>query len=435
MPNSQSAPLRDHLLVLLFISLAVVLSIFMIGDTSSPDLKALWTAGEFYASGQYKQIYPTDTTHFTMTAPSEWVSHLFEREHEGQIFPYIYPPIWAALAAKVTTLISYSQLLSITNVLNPALIGLTIYMAWRAGDKHISAPIFTLVGLVVILGTTCGMIALFQNQPQILVSFLIVCAIERSVNGGSRMAGAALGIAAAIKLYPVIFAIFLFARGDRNSLIAFIGVGGGLGLLSIALAGWPMHAQFLQQIAAISSGALLTPISYSIDATIANLMFQDSLKLIPATLFETNEAGALRVNISSDAGWKVIPKSEVWVLLDRVLFFGTILAMSILMRRRSRDIAVWPFAITLLALVSPLTWVYHYLPALAFAPMLLERLNVKVATYILLIYVASNTLGVLPYYRMIPTDFNILQLMGTFSMALYATVWGYVLLRHPRNAP
>ena len=45
---------------------------------------------------------------------------------------------------------------------------------------------------------------MFQNQPQILVSFLTVLALERAMRGHERTAGLALAVAAAIKVYPVL---------------------------------------------------------------------------------------------------------------------------------------------------------------------------------------------------------------------------------------
>ncbi|MDX1739050.1 MAG: glycosyltransferase 87 family protein, partial [Alphaproteobacteria bacterium] len=71
------------------------------------------------------------------------------------------------------------------------------------------------MSLLTYLGISLGLVAflvpfglaLRENQPQILVSFLILLAIERERAGWNIAGGAALALAASIKLYPALFAL------------------------------------------------------------------------------------------------------------------------------------------------------------------------------------------------------------------------------------
>ncbi len=412
---------RQTLYVLLLIAFAAVLSALRNMGETSPDLLATWMAGLNFARGSFDQIYAPAGPVFDMYPPDAWIAELRAGGHDGAIFPFIYPPLWAWGASWLTGVTSYSSVIAVANVVNPALLGLTLWLAARAARCPLPEPGYVAIGLAAFFLTAISLVALEQNQPQILVAFLTVLAAERTARGAPRSAGAALALAASIKLYPAFFALIWLARGERRALAGFILAGAGLALLSLAVAGWPLHAAFLAQIRTISGSTLVTSFTYDLDAVAAKYLFADAMTFVPDLLPD------------SDAGWLVLAKPTLWTVADAALLLATLAGLTRL-ARKSRDPLVWPLAITLTALVSPLSWGYHYLAALAFLPALLPRLGHArfVLTGVLLLFPSNpgyilSDLPVLDYHRWSP-------FLGTLAMAGYAAMLLTLILR-PQDAP
>jgi hypothetical protein len=77
------------------IILTSALSFILFKDARAADLLASWVAGHFYQIGALDQIYPSDTTVYSMHPPDAWLPYLSEQGYNGQVFPFIYPPLWA----------------------------------------------------------------------------------------------------------------------------------------------------------------------------------------------------------------------------------------------------------------------------------------------------------------------------------------------------
>ncbi len=405
--------------------LTVVVSLQFFGDTDSPDFYATWLAGDFFAQGRFDQIYPADTTHYTMRVPDAWPAYVVAQGHDGEIFPFIYPPLWAWVSAQMATIASYETVHTIARIVNPLLVVGMVALAWRAAQTTMAVWKFTLIGVVIIVGTNIGSIALLQDQPQILVSFLIVLAIERSRNGGPVVAGAVLALAAALKLYPAAFAIYWIFTGQKRALASFIVIGGALGGLSIAVAGWPLHAVFLHQLALISDGVLISPLSYSLDPTLANLFARDHLEFIPSlsSTHTTNE----------DVGWYVMQKPAIWAMLGKIAMLAALIIAGWHHRRTQGSIESWVIGMTGFALLNPLAWTYHYLAVVAFAPLLLERLGPRVALRIYAICFIPLMLGLGRHIAKLIPEIEFLQVVGFVAFVVYFMAWLNVTRRQLRG--
>lgn len=400
--------------IIALLAFAVFSFRFFLG-TASADLMATWLAGVFLQSGELGQVYPANTEMFDMYPPDQWRPYMAELGYTGPVFPFIYPPLWAKLGTLIPGFLGFRVLTVVATLVNPLLIGGMILLARRASGSKVDPLLYVSLALAAMLITHVGSIALMQNQPQILVSFLIVLAIERSRNGAPLTAGAVLALAAAIKLYPVLFALFWVATGQRRAFYSFAFVGGTLGLLSVALTGWQLHADFLSQVSVISRTALVSGISFGIDPAIAQLFFADQFSYIPA--LET-----LTGSIESK-GWYGLRKPEIWVLLSRLALLATVAGLFLLFRRASEKVrygAIWPLALTLVSLLGPLTWAYHYLPAFAFLPALLGRLGHRGGAVVVFFILAPIFSPLVSVYRGVEFVPYLYQLVGTFSMALMA---------------
>ncbi|MDU8943004.1 glycosyltransferase family 87 protein [Ovoidimarina sediminis] len=378
---------------------------------NSPDLLATWMAGVSFARGDHSAVYPQLGEVFTMRPPEAWITELRSDGYDGAIFPFIYPPLWAWVTGHFSRLAEYENFVRVATVVNPVLLGLTLWLAARLAAGRLGAMAFVAIGVVLFASTTIVLGALEQNQPQILVAFLTVLAIERTRSGAAVTGGVALAIAASLKLYPALFALFWLARGERRAAASFALAGAGLGLLSIAVAGWPLHAEFLAQIRTISNTVLVTVFSHSADPVLGQFVFPANL-----TPVESLASGA-------PGGWLVMAKPPVWAALNTAAILVALAGLAALARSRfGADPLFWPLAITVIALLSPLSWGYHYIAAIAFVPALIDRLGSGPGLVTCLVLLAPTSV---PY---VFSDLPVLAfdayagLLGTLAMALYAAL-------------
>lgn len=402
--------MHDRVISCVFVLLFALVTALMMGAIGGADFLALWMAGEAVANGTPALIYPPDTTVFTMTPPPEWRQVLTARGHTDPVYPYIYAPIWAWLMAPVTQLTSFETANLVVRGVNGALLAGALLAARTLATPGASLGLWLGAGAAIFLISTAGSVALVQNQPQILVAFLTVLAIERAERGAPVLGGLLLALAAALKLYPALLALLWLARGQNRAFMVFVVAGGALAGLSVLLAGWPLHARFLELISIISNSVLSTPLSHTIDAPLALALWPQAFDFI------TDPAQP------GDSGWLVMQKPAAFALFGKALQLATLAGLALMGRRGMAASAFWPLAMTLLSLTAPLAWSYHYLAPLAFAPALLivpdRFLRAGVVLVAGLISMPMISLPTLPYWPYIP-----MQLAGSVGMALLAATF------------
>ncbi len=390
----------------------VVASTFVSHIGPAADFQAVWLAGRFLAEGRPDLIYPHDTSVFTMSPPQEWVDRLSAEHYSGGIYPFIYPPIWAWLAAVATRVMTFDTLINCVAVINPVLMLIMLMAARRLAAPKMRLSIYLGLSSLVLLLTPVGLLALYQSQPQILVACLTVAAIERAEHGAPKLGGALLAVAAAIKLYPAFYALFLLVSGNRSAAASFALVGGALGAASLALLGWQPHAAFLHMIGVISDTALVTRQSFAAESLIAQLCCTDQLQLIKAAATDPVAAKGL--------GWHVMVKPPLFSMLFNLAQVGALIGLTFLFHRsRARPdarAALWPCGFALLSLLGPIAWSYHFLAPLAFAPIFLVRFRpVFALTGLLLFTLATVSVGTHLFAGLL-ARMHLVQFAGTLSM-------------------
>ncbi len=336
------------------------------GHAASSDLMAVYLAAREFSAGHLDRIYADARPLFDLSVPQGWPA-LAARigAPDMQLYPYVYPPLWAAVFSPVSNLLSPQAVFKAATILNPVLLVASAFLGWRILRPAISPTRWVVTGLAIVIVTPIGHIALYQNQPQILVSFLILLAIERRRARAPVSAGIALALAASIKLYPVLFAIVWIARRDWKPLAAFAITGLLLGIASIAVGGWALTAEFLQQIRVIARTVLVTQLSFNLDSLLGQFFAHDLLRPVQAS-------GA---NVSGYLG-PIAEKPLVQILLTRAVLLTGLITAFRLARNADTDrlySSVWPALLIFVSLTSPLSWAYHYLSAAFLFPALLQR--------------------------------------------------------------
>ena len=429
--GQQDALTRRHktvttLVLLALAALIAAFSMLSLGKTGSADLLAAWLAGDAVAQGHPALIYPADDTVFTMQPPVEWIARTRELGYAGEIFPYIYPPLWAWVMAPVARLMAPETLAVLAHGVNAALLFASLLIARRLCRKPPPLALWLMVGLLAYFGTNAGFLGLYQNQPQILVAFLTLLALERAQNGAPTLGGALLALAAALKLYPVLLAILWLARRQYRPFVAFVILGGTLAALSVAVAGWPLHQRFLELIRMITDSVLITSVNYTTDGLLAQSFWAHALTVV----FEQSSDG-LR-------GWLIMAKPASFAFTSRLLQLMALAALFWLGRRLSRrpeadPAAFWGAAMVILSLTSPLSWAYHYLAPLSFAALLPARYGRRgLALLVLILLPTEPHLSLVNFDALPSLVFG--QVTGTLSMMLLAACLIWIALR-PGTAP
>ncbi len=332
----------------------------------SADITALWLAGDFFAQGRPDLVYPADTTVFTLIAPREWYGAMAARGLPGDVFPFLYPPLWAWAMARIASIADLGAVRDIASALNPLLLGGCMVLAHRIARPPLALATWVAFALVCAMFSATGLVAIIQNQPQILVSFLVLLAIERSERGAPRAAGAVLALAAALKLYPALLVLVWLRAGNRAAARAFLLTGALLAALSVALAGWPLHAEFLRLTHVLSQTGMATKWSYGLDRMIGEIFLHDRFRFIETPGYAP--AGTVAT------GWQVFLKPAALVWTMGAAQVAAVAACAEGLRRTETPTAraaVWAALLTALAFLGPIGWIYYYIAPMAFAPLLM----------------------------------------------------------------
>jgi len=385
-------------LVLGYIAIAYVAAPRLSGD-----LLPLWLAGQAFAEGARDAVYAPAEPIYRMLPPEGWTERARALGYEGFVYPFVYPPLWAWLFAGLTRVTDFATVAAAAGAMNTALLVAMPLLARRAAGATLGVFGYLVLSQVLIHMTSVGMVALYQNQAQILVAFLVVLALERAHAGRPVAAGSAMALAASIKLFPALFVLFWLASGERRAAACFAVVGLGLGLASLAVAGWPLHEAFLAQVAAIGDTGFFSPFSFSFDGVATRLAAPD-----PIAVEQAHTAAEPGVPRTITVAGKPPALALAGMIALAALTLGVALAMA-RSDRETRYRALWPAALALLPLIGPLAWGYYFLAATAFAPTLLSRFGPARGGVILVLVYAPIHVWAYPAMRALGPD---MQLVG-----------------------
>lgn len=348
--------------------LAGLLAMRLLGPAvPARDLMALWLAAEEVAAGAPDHIYPPLGTLFTMRPAMDWYDRAAALGRAGQVYPYLYPPLWAELLAPLTRLTRFETFATAMLGLNAALLTLLPFLALRFADRGAMTGRSMIgwgAGALAVMALCHGMpIALFQGQPQIIVAFLTLFALDRAAKGHAALAGGAMGLAVALKLSPLPLVLLWCLAGQARAGIIALATAGALALVSLGTMGWPLHQAFLAQLHLIDGTAFSSKAVASFDQLIGSLCCGDRALRVPDLPPEIGP---------SAHGWYVLAKSAVWNQGQKLAMLLVLAFFAVALRSRrppAQQAALWAAAIASFAFLGPIGWLYYYLVPLALLPL------------------------------------------------------------------
>lgn len=258
----------------------------------------------------------------------------------GESLPFVYPPIAAVLFVPLAS-VPMPLAATLLTVVSAALVPVVGAAMQRAVGRPVRARWLAAATPVVLL-TDPVRLVLFLGQVNIVLVGLVAARLLARGAFWDRWRGAPIGLAAAVKLTPLVFVVWLVLRGDRR--------GAVVALVTFA--------------ASIVLGAVLAPAD-SVTFWSGRL----SGVGIPLDLGYVDNQSLRGILVRSGA------TGPVTIGLWCVAAAAVGAAALVLARRCVRGGPLLGAAVLAVAgtLVSPISWSHHWVWVLAFAPVLVEH--------------------------------------------------------------
>jgi glycosyl transferase family 87 len=203
---------------------------------------------------------------------------------------------------------------------------------------------------------------LAKGQWSILVALLLAMFWHFHVRGDHRSAGASLGVASAVKLFPALLGLYLLARAPRAVLWMVITIGAVLALPLLWMGPQTIQMFLAQSQANVTYWETFPAVTYSIHGVLARLLIggQWARPLVEAPLIARGLGTFVAILLvviaiwftrrQADERYREGPRFAVWVALLVMLnplamaHTGVILALPIVLvaQALASDHRVWP---------------------------------------------------------------------------------------------
>ncbi|MBU2981330.1 DUF2029 domain-containing protein [Lentibacter algarum] len=394
-------------------------------QTPSVDLTAVYVAGVAAAKGMPEAIFAIQPD-FLGPGPGPAVVEGIKAEL-GLVghptVPYIYPPIWAWVIAPITQLVSQPVFSKAVLVLHCLMLAATVGLTWRiVRPPKMSFQTWVFLGFLVLFTSTPAHHAIVYNQPQITTIFLVALAFERYRSGFFILAGGILAVAAALKLSPVLLALIFLLDRNWRALGGFVVVGGVLGLSSIAIAGWPMHLEFLALLSKINKLVILQSVNNSPEMIIFQI----------ASLLQGKE-------VFWEAMQTVTHPEPFW--LSSLMALVKLMALASLILMRPRLVPGTAVPVLLLgfslatALFGPVSWSHSFLLPLLLMPTLFHLVSRRSAWVLIITILLLQCSPAYVVYVSLSSALYVTSLIGVLCYLGLLIVLVATVLRAVRFEP
>ncbi len=389
-------------------------TVFQYWNNWAVDLSAYYYAGHFYGTGQFDQVFAGPPQIIGPQMPDAWVAAVAQSGHAGeQTYPFIYPPWVAAVMAPISKAFTPMQVMNGAAVLNAAMMTASIFLAWRImAPRQTPRWLWVVISVALLTTSSTSVLALALGQVQILVFFLCLLAFERYRARAFWVAGAALALAAAIKITPAALAvIFLWDRNWR-ALGGFFAVIAAVAAFSMLVVGGALNQQYFQIMDALNSQIFIAILAYSIEGFILQI---SNLYQGIAPVITTNEY--------------IYPKPEWIDLAAKGVFLAGLVAAWLATRKLPAAMRMPRQLLALSLLVpiaAPLGWVHYFLLTAYLLPGLLEHLEHKlpvllIAAFAFLLGAQTMSSLIWPGLRYMPT----IMVSVPFLIVLFAVILAF----------
>ena len=383
---------QDNTLAWIFLLAWAIPALMRHWDAWPPDLSALYMAAKFYASGQFELIYAVSDK---MTVWKEAIEAL-DRE-DAYAFPYFYPPLWAALASPFASL-PPETFFNAVMILHIAMILGSAALAYRIIRPEIPFYVWSIASVCMLSISLISELALFHNQIQISVTFLILLAFERYQSGAKISAGLALALAASLKLSPALLGLIFILDKDVRAITASIVSGCVLLGLSVMIAGVDLHWMMLESIRKLSGQVTIAPINWNMESALMEIK----------SLWSGQPLAPLHGQTT------FIEKPEWLTIANTTILLG--LTLWVIGATRTRPANRLMGLLIVFTLTGPLAWIYHYLAVLLLVPMVFSILTLRRSLLVIGLFTLATSITAFEATSRLSDTNNVQTIWGVLAI-------------------
>lgn len=256
------------------------------------------------------------------------------------VLPYVYPPLLAEFFTVFSHLNyqTYTQILFVFNLFLSLLLLISIYLLFHSEKNEFYLPTIL---FFFILNTNTPLLRTINNgQINLLILNLLILTFFFYKKNKYFLSSFFLGLACLIKIFPILFLLIIFIRKRIKYFIFFVAHSLFLILISVLFFGQQVWIDYVVHFALNFMGHKKTIFSLLYSSAISN----NSLRAFFHQLSQFN-------NLPSGLS------SLVSILLSIVILTATCL---ILIKYRINLDFSFSLLIVTYILISPLSWVHHY---------------------------------------------------------------------------
>ncbi|MGJ8585187.1 MAG: glycosyltransferase family 87 protein [Marinosulfonomonas sp.] len=348
--------------------------------------------------------------------PDAWMAAVAATGMPGeQTYPFIYLPWVAAVMAPIARNFAPQNVMNAALLLNCALMIWSVFLARRIMAPK-ETPLWLWVGIsfVILFTSAASVLALALGQVQILVITCCLFAFERYRAGFFWAAGAALAVAACLKITPAAFVIVFVWDRNWRALLGFALVCAIVGTFSLFAVGIPLHLQYFGLMQKLSDQVFIASIAFSVEGFVFQIW--DYVN------------GTAPIHVTNEY---IYPKPPWIDHIAKAAFLTGLIAIWMKTRRLGDDQKLGRQILTLsilIPLTAPLGWIHYFLLTAYLLPGLLEHMNRKLAIGLIVLFGISLSAYtmlalILPGLKVMP---QIILCVPVLTLILVATiVFGY----------
>ncbi len=217
------------------------------------DMEPVYLAARFVWLGEPGLIYGGPGQGFTRGVSPEWQAELALFGVSSGGAQFVYPPIWAYVLSPLAGVLDPISFFNGARVLVVASFSASILLTYHIMRPSWPPALFVSVAIIVAETTMPFLMAIELGQLHLVVIAAVLFAFERYAKGKDTAAGLALGLAAAIKITPIIFVVIFLADRRFRAMIVAAAVPVIVACMSIVVAGGEAHGVFLDRIGQIEA--------------------------------------------------------------------------------------------------------------------------------------------------------------------------------------
>jgi hypothetical protein len=204
------------------------------GTVGGIDFKAYYIAADMLRTG--KDFYDVEQQSQEVEARGLPLNESF----------YIYPPLLAILFVPLTALPIHTAA-QVWFFLNLAFYGLSLLIIWRALDLgRLSTNLPLLWTLAFIFPP--ALLTLYKGQVNILILLLLAITYWLYIRGSDGASGAALGVAAMIKVIPICLLPYFAWKRKYTLCLATVATIAIIGILGLLIVGTGPHRTYVSSV-------------------------------------------------------------------------------------------------------------------------------------------------------------------------------------------